>query len=361
MSGHSLEPEELISRLSHRPSHLIRAMIKMPDANAAAPSRRVRADRVSSLGALDRLPPEIMSMVLGMLDIQSNVHFAAVSCRASAFVQSQRAYRDLVAIAPQALAALPKVGLLGLHSITKLHGALRTQRCAACTEYGPFLFLPTGERCCWECLRYHPSFRMVLPREAKRYFGLGERHLKQLPTLHVIPGRYGISPNVAPENCRLVSAKLARALGLTLHGSAEKLSQALARTCKSAGLLATGRYFQSEPEVPPGQDSLLLPCQGNIPPDKFFGMASIPFPSLSKSGRIEQGLWCRGCETVLRLHDSLRLPSEVLVAVVPGSLEPMRVLLGLERRARSRESFLHHVRHCYGARQMVPELAAGME
>lgn len=70
------------------------------------------------------------------------------------------------------------------------------------------------------CLCCNPSLRMLLPKDAKRYFGLSERHLQQLPTLYVIAG------NPSPEHCRLVSAKAARALGLVVHGSVEKLAQA---------------------------------------------------------------------------------------------------------------------------------------
>ena len=294
-----------------------------------------------------------MSTLISMLDIQSIARFASVSYQSDAFIKSQRAYRDLVTVAPQALVALARVGLIGLHSLNELHSALRTERCATCIEYGAFLFLPTCERCCWECLRRNPLLRVFSLSEAKRYFGLSERQVQQLPTLHVLPGKYGISGDPAPENCTLVSVKAARDLGLVVHGPAEKLAQAMERRCKSVKLLVTGRYFQGGSAVAQDQDLLLLPSQGNVPPDDLFGVASIPFPSLSKSGRIEDGLWCRGCEATLRRYDSLRLPQDVLAAVVPSDCDPQRVLLGLERWAWSKESFLNHVKHCYGAQQLV--------
>ena len=93
-----------------------------------------------------------------------------------------------------------------------------------------------------------------------------------------------------------------------------------------------------------------------MPNDKFFGMASIPFPSISKLGRIEDGLWCQGCKETRHRYDSLCLPKDVLAAVVPSDVHALQVLLGLERRARSKESLLDHVKHCYGAWQLVPEL-----
>ncbi|KAB5559953.1 F-box domain-containing protein [Coniochaeta sp. 2T2.1] len=285
-----------------------------------------------------------------MLDIQSVVRFARVFSRGSSCVQSHRARRDLATFAPQALSALGRAGLIGLHSVADLHAVFRTERCAACVEFGAFLFLPTGERCCWECLRYNPSFRMLLPNKAMRVFGLSQRHLERLPTLHVIPGDYGISADPAPDDCRLVSVQAAKALGLEVHGSAENLAQAMARRCRSARLrVEGGRFLQSGLVVASqGQDLLLLPSHGNIPNDEYFGMASIPFPSLSKSGRIEHGLWCRGCALTLRRYHFL--PRDVLAAVVPANREPQRVLIGLERPARSKEAFLDHVKSCYGAR-----------
>ncbi|KAF5004126.1 hypothetical protein FDECE_9340 [Fusarium decemcellulare] len=357
MSNLSSEPDVLISRASHRPRQLLEAMITISDAQT--PAKSALADRVSSLGILNRLPPEVMFMVLGMLDIPSIANFARVSFRGNSCIQSLRAYQDLVTFAPQALVALGRVGLIRLHSVAELYAALRTERCSSCAEYGAFLFLLTCKRGCWECLRHNPSLRALPPKEAMRYFGLSKKQIKRLPTLFVLPANYDITRNPSPQDCRLVSVKAARELGLVVHGSAEQLAQAMARRCKSGRLLVTGQFYQSEPAVSQSQDLLLMPSQGNIPPADFFGMASIPFPSLSASGRVENGLWCRGCEITRHRYDSVRLPRDVLAALVSTNCEAMRVLLGLERRARSRESFLEHAKQCYGIQQLVPRLTIG--
>ncbi|KAF4958496.1 hypothetical protein FGADI_2420 [Fusarium gaditjirri] len=353
----SPELEALISCASHRPRHLLEAMITIPDTQK--PTQPTLAERVSSIGILDRLPPEIIFMLLGMLDIESIASFVRASFRGNTYIKSLQAYRDLVAFAPQTLTALGKAGLLNLHSVTELHAALRTERCASCVEYGAFLFLPTCERCCWECLRHNPSLRVLPPKEAKRYFAVSERHIQRLRTISVIPGNYGISRSPFPRSCRLVSVRAAKELGLMVHGSADRLSQAMTTKCKSAGLRADGRFLQSDPVTSQNQDPLLLPSQGNIPTDKLFGMASIPFPSLSASGRLENGLWCRGCEITLHQYDSLRLPRRVLATLVPRNRDALLVLLGLERRARSTGSFLEHIKHCYGIQQLVPRLTIG--
>jgi hypothetical protein len=314
-----------------------------------------------------------MSLMLGALDARSLAHFACVSFRGHAFVQSLYAYRDLVEFAPDVLLALGKMGLIHLHSIAQLYDALQSDHCATCNEYGAFLFLPTCKRCCWQCLRCEPSLRLILHIAAKKYFGLSKRHLQRLPACTIIPGTYGLDATPAPPSYRpLVAAKAAMDLGLEVHnGSTERLASVRARRCRSAKFVATGRYLQegssssgSGPDMAPahhqGQDALMKPSQGNIPPDTYFGMASIPFPVLSKSTRTtENGLWCRGCEFTHGQYRYGRLSNDVISAIVPSDCEPQRVLLGLERRARSREAFMDHISQCYGAGQLAPDLLSG--
>lgn len=363
------DARSVLSRLSYRHGDLLRAMISL-----ALPSKAPRAalaNRASSVGSLDCLPPEIMSLTLGALDARSLAHFARVSFQGHAFVQSLQVYRDLVEFVPEVLWALGEMGLIHLHSMAQLYDALQSERCATCNQYGAFLFLPTCRRCCWQCLRCEPSLRLISHAEAKRYFGLSERHLRRLPACHIIPGTYGLDATPAPGHSPLVAIKAAMDLGLEVHGgSAERLAHIMARRCRSSRLVATGRYLQGGsgggsggPDMASahqGQDALMKPCQGNIPHDKYFCMASIPFPSLSKSTRtIENGLWCRGCEFTHSRYRYGRLTNDLVSANVPSDCEPQRVLIGLERRARSREVFLDHIGHCYGAGQLAPDLLTG--
>lgn len=79
-----MKPEILISHLSYRPSKLINALIKI---TPPKPSHSTLADHASSLGILNRLPLELISIMLGMLDVQSIARFAMVSFRGNTFVQ----------------------------------------------------------------------------------------------------------------------------------------------------------------------------------------------------------------------------------------------------------------------------------
>jgi hypothetical protein len=129
--------------------------------------------------------------------------------------------------------------------------------------------------------------------------------------MDVIPGVYGISANSTPEHLRLVSAQAVADLGLEIHGSAENLANVLTRGCRSSKSLLTGRFLQGSITAPRDQDLLFMLSQDSIRNNDYFGAASIPFPSISRCGEIDRGLWCRGCELTTRQHDHARLPLRV--------------------------------------------------
>ncbi|EPE06009.1 f-box domain-containing protein [Ophiostoma piceae UAMH 11346] len=302
-----------------------------------------------------------------MLDPQSTVHFSSVCFLARSLAHASHAYRDLATFARDTLYALGKLGLAGAHSIADLHAALRAEQCTSCNDYGVFLFLPTAKRCCWECLRHNPQLHLLSLKDAKRFFVLSKRSIEKLPRIHVIPGKYGITQKPAPEHCILTSVAAARALGIQQHGSPDKLADALSkryssRAHTSSRLLLLGRFFQMEPRpVACGQDILFLPTLANIQSNGLLGMASLPFPSLLSPGHAETGLWCEGCSSTLRQYSVSQLRGDILNTIVPpeSGCHPTIVLMGLERRAYLRKAFLRHIKHCYGALQMVPELRDG--
>ncbi|KAH7157895.1 hypothetical protein B0J13DRAFT_183895 [Dactylonectria estremocensis] len=357
MAEPRFEFDKLVSFLSYRPDRLFKSMIEVERPPSPPPTLLVSVskERISSLGALDCFPPEITCHVLSMLDLQSLANVARTSSRGNAFVEGSYAFQDLVTSAPEVLVALRKLSLGGLHSITELYAAMQTQECANCFEYGAFLFLPTCERCCWKCLRNDPSFRVILHEQARQYFGLSTRQLMQLPALDVIPGKYGIWGDTASQ-CSLVSVKAAKELAVKVHGSEDNLVRVMEKKCENTRLVSTGRYYMGEAALR-GKDLRPIPNPGHIPIDNFFGMASIPFASISSSSNMfEYGLWCRGCEVTNLRYDHGRLPNPVLRSLVPRGRDPSHALLSLERRARSRNAFLLHLRHCYGAHLMVPSL-----
>lgn len=351
----------LLYRLTHRPEPLFDAMIpSVPPPGTPQESSftdHLEADRVSSLGLLELLPPELLSGILSMLDVQSIVRLSRTSVAGNLVVRSHQTYRDLVALAPEALSALSRTDLLGFYSVTDIHAALRAERCFACSRYGAFLFLPTCERCCWGCLRTSPLVRLIRPRQIMRYFGLSTEQLERLPALRVTPGKYAMAYEPDPRDQKLIPIKVARDVGLPMPGPLERMNDTEARRFLDAQRLVTGYHIlDAEATAPPDRDPLRMPSQGETLPDQYFGMGAVPFPSLSKSGKREDGLWCQGCEVVHNAFLARRLPQDVFAALVPANCAPQRLLVGMITRAYSEAGLLEHIKHCWGASQLVPEL-----
>ncbi|KAI1359726.1 F-box domain-containing protein [Xylaria arbuscula] len=346
-------PTNVLSRLSYRPRDMLYSMITIPD-----PPKSMKAsfqNSASSLGILDRLPAELLYEVLKNLDLQSTILFSRVSIRGRNIVYSFPAYRDVIKHAPHALAAFSQTKLLHLHSASELHNALRNERCATCPEYGVYLFLPTCERCCWQCLRSNPTRRVVSPTAAAKIFALSPKMVQQLPVMFSIPGTYGVACKSTQKSYRLVSINAVKELVISIYGSAGNAIEAIIRRQPNEQTESTARYLQAVFSDSTCLDSLMIPDQGNAAVDRYFGMASIPFPLLTTPDIVEHGLWCRGCEWTYKQYKDRRLSTYVIANMVPTDCDPDRVLFGMVRRARSRVGLSAHIRHCYGAQQLLAD------
>ncbi|KAJ5087581.1 hypothetical protein N7456_011197 [Penicillium angulare] len=347
------DSELIIKHLASAPSSFKEILVEL--ASLRQPAELDLLARSSTLGVLNRLPPEIITIILDMLDIQSMFRFSMSSYMGYAYVHSHRKYRDLITVALHPVASLVKLRVVHLHSVRELHGALRSGKCTYCPEYGAFLSLLSSERCCWECLGTNPSLKLISGASIRQYFALSEEELYQLPGLRNMPGISHMVADPNPSDSTFFNVKAAKAIALTKHGSVEKIAEGMRKRCYSTAHLTFGLHLLREP-IPPDQDPLLVPDSDYLRYDLFYGGGSIPFPSLSKSGNIDHGFLCLGCRHTRTLLSRSVLPDEELAALVPSNCRKRRVIYGLEMRARARGSFLNHIAHCYGARQMAPWL-----
>ncbi|KAF4468586.1 hypothetical protein FALBO_4523 [Fusarium albosuccineum] len=312
--------------------------------------------RASSLGQLDHLPAELLLSVLDLLDFQSLSRLSRVSVMGKDVVEDLPVYRDVMEHAPEALAALGQTRLLSCHPAALLQHTLRQSKCVSCFSFGGFLFLPTCERICFECLYENQALRMTTPSKAKQCFGLTESDLKQIPVMQSIPGTFGLRFQFAHKRVeRLVSVKQAKQLALQVHGSAEKLAELrLAFRADNMAPRDVGmfRHFHEAPLEPPGCDMSRLPRKAEVVEDDFGGMASIRFPYLAETG-VENGYLCQGCLVTYGHYMQGELPESALSELVPAGVGPYRPLLAILTRLWSTTGFPEHVRHCYGVRRLV--------
>lgn len=361
-SGHAESDQGLIDRLSHKPPEVGDAsgMIRIKDDETPKIPRLGRAP-MSTIGQLDKLPLEVIHMILNGLDFRSISRFSRTSLRASAIVQSLHTYRDLMQYAPRALAALAMTGLITQHSANTLHIALQSQNCSSCRSWhGTYLFLPTCVRCCWNCLVDNKSFWMIPRGVAARCFRITLRQVDQLPVLRTIPGWYCVGyksiHQKAPQ--QMVCIGSAKKLALTIHGSEAKIKSLGKEGGRHLSSLRQNHYrhYRAAQLQPYSTDPILLRGKREPINDPYGGIASIIFPSAA-GGVAEYSFWCRGCHWISKNIGMLE--SSVQARLLPDNLEPVIPLLKLPLRARSRENFLLHIRHCYGIRQIAQE--AGLE
>ncbi|KAK8065082.1 hypothetical protein PG997_011829 [Apiospora hydei] len=330
-----------------------------------------RLGKPSSLGLLGRLPLELMLDIFKYLDFQSITRFAKVSVLANGYVRSCREYHDVLTIIPEAVKALRRLGILRLHSVTDLYHALRADACATCGEAGPFLFLPTCQRCCIWCRRYHPSLRLMTRAQAKKYYGLTKQQTDRLRTVHVRTA-------ITTIHGRSVAVQAARDLSLAVHGSEEAVHDAVLASCASSETRDAGCYWTLAHLLRP-RDDWYVENLGPAPPPsgwqieelaEYATMATMYFPTLTDDGTLGYALWCQGCETA---HDRYRFevrsrePHEIdgglreqMRDCLPleyrtAEYHPSRAVLGLKDRAWWKESFLQHARHCPGAQNLLRE------
>ena len=216
----TLTPDALITILGWHPSFIFNSMRRFPD-EPIKTTVLARTLMSSSLGPLDTLPTELLYVILNSLDCQSLSRFARVCHRARTLVESLLSYQDVKKHATTALIALSQSKLITFHAVATIHAALISDKCVSCQRYGYFLFLPTCERCCYECLGKERSLRVITVQKAEVCFGIPEKDLCQIPMMFNIPTSYQAGKKVVS----LVSLKHAEKLGLSIHGSQEAMER----------------------------------------------------------------------------------------------------------------------------------------
>lgn len=323
----------------------------------------IQRDVHSHMGSLSTFPAEILSFLLDSLDFQSLSCLSQTSLLARNVVEQHPAYDDLMSYAPETLTALKKTGLLSYHSASQLRRTLRSEKCVSCTQFGSYLFLPTCERACCNCLIYNYSLRVTSLAMATRCFRLSYRQLGKIPIMLSIPGGYAMRRGLLLPGGRhrLVSVRQAKELAIKVHGSEEALQALHPKYYKeptTKGNNLQMNYFREvplEPSEPPFEITGFNP---KTRWDDYGGMAVIRFPAL-KNGELDFGTPCLGCEAILSAYeeDNTVLSDEVVFHLCPAfaHVHPVFALEFITNRLWSKTGFLQHIKECYGVENLLKE------
>ena len=242
--------------------------------------------------------------------------------------------------ASRALIALSRTKLIGFHTAAAIHAALLSDKCVFCEKYAAYLFLPTCERCCYNCQYKRRSLRVITVGTAESCFGVFPEDFGKIPIMLGIPGLCSVGHGVLRQTRlrlekSLVSLKQARRLGLSVHESWDVMESVGAYTPRRR--LRGTSWIKGSKSYHPRIDGL---C----------GMASIKFPSLLPNGELKKGFLCVGCQIESKAYDLTERDTRQLESVGDSEV-PHRT----QYQARSRSEFLEHVKDCKGARDFLRE------
>ena len=331
--------------------------------HVAVPATRLVALRVtatSTMGALDKIPAEILQMMLQNLDLRSLSRLSQTCTSGQNIVLSLRAYQELLQYVPAAMSALSGTRCISYFSLTQVHEAMCSEKCVSCGIFGAFLSFLTCERCCYECLTKNRSHWVTQPDLARKCFGLNEEQTKHLRILR-FPSLFPENDN--PQSIDLVSVLSAKLVALDVHDSITTMPDWQSLCTPRAMSARTGsennennylRWIQQTPVHTTDKQSKGFQAEYYIPDDLFSGMAYVPFPTLAH-GHLDSGTLCLGCKWLSlgwSEMDSGELKT-VLGGLACDTDKAEDMCMELRNRAWTREEFPEHLKTCYGIKRLL--------
>ena len=179
----------------------------------------VRSPCKENLGALDKLPLEILHEILSQLDLYSLTSFRDVNRRASESTESMLQYQIVSEFAPKALQGILIIGTARWITCQDLFNKLCTASCEICGDFGGYLYLLTCKRVCFVCFSEGERCLPLRLNQAARKFGLNRVTLRKLPQMCCLPGTYSPQKKQLRVATKFVDFESARNAGIALHGS----------------------------------------------------------------------------------------------------------------------------------------------
>lgn len=225
-----------------------------------------------STNQLDRLPLELLTEVLLLLDIPSLTRFRSLNHHAMELVNSVHQYTAIIEHCPNIIRAIVSIQADGFDCGT-LYRTLCTSRCSTCSRFGNRLYLIDCCRVCYFCFTRRAEYFPLTSREASKFFTPNAKpksnvrssrkllELAEPPSILSLPGRY----------CGALTTRggVLRPRRLRLYDR-----QAVVQSLVGCGLPQLDKTTRE--------------------PKRF--MAIISAPVLLNAGRqIDQGFFCSGC------------------------------------------------------------------
>lgn len=249
------------------------------------------------LGALDRLPLEIIHLALVRIDIQSLTDFRRVNTRAKLITDSIPQYKRILAHAPASVRGSLNINTARFFSCLDLYEKLSTAECDSCGDFGGYMYLITCRRVCFLCFTEKIGYLPVSRKDASRKFGLGSEQLASLPCMKSFPGRYSPRGIKCRQRETLFDYSAARQAGIAVHGTIgsmeEHVSEMASKRLDAYNTkLSLRRTNGTNLRRPRSEDSF---DGRNSNPKRFMGIIRAPFFSV-QTVFSDWGFHCVACK-----------------------------------------------------------------
>lgn len=252
----------------------------------------------ASLGALDRLPIELLQEILIQLDLSTFMAFRCTNRRAKELADHLPQYKAITTNARNALRGILRIGTSRWITCKSLFEKLRTSACEHCGDFGGYLYILTCRRVCFLCFSQDKRYLPLRPGQACRKFGLERGIIQTLPCMRVIPGIY--SPNEKKANeTTLVDYESAFDAGIARHGSSGAVDEFVAAVAAKKLQAHRMRVLQAQQSgssrrtrMPPVADPFDMKSAN---PLRFVAIVRVPWLNRTSQDGVEWGFYCVGC------------------------------------------------------------------
>ncbi|PKY07638.1 hypothetical protein P168DRAFT_99293 [Aspergillus campestris IBT 28561] len=244
-----------------------------------------------------QLPLELIHQIFLELDVPSLGQVRRVNLATRHLVESFPVYQLLRQHAPDALRVMHATKCASFFPIHWLFTEFCQPWCRSCGEFGPYLYLPTVTRLCFQCCLFSPDYRVAPVRQVMFHFGISRHQIKSLPVIHNISEEE--FPGEGTQRHKFVDVAQAQKLGLRKHGSLETMKQ----LAKERSTAADDAYRQRRGDLRQGRRTKPVRRRG-IPPHpahngdadfwRHCGATAFPYWDC-ETQTLEPGTYCRAC------------------------------------------------------------------
>ncbi|KAJ5153417.1 uncharacterized protein N7482_009895 [Penicillium canariense] len=317
---------------------------------------------VSGPGVLSSLPLELVYHVISFMDLASAEYFSQ-TCRMSRYLLEHHVFYSVIArFVPRLRAIYALCGLKGWNTLYGLAEELHYPYCRTCGRQGTSLFLPLGERVCYNCSTQNPAFWCLSVSDAMNAFCMCQSQVESLPLVKsrmTVFSTANFPEVIADDESVLVPAKAAFLAALKIWGSRENMMRyskpgdpdVYADSTLDEVLVGASFRFLRNMQLKTADDPSQLDGPVIYMHPRMSSLVTVPFPWVPRDkDDCEHRYMCRGCDWLSKqcyIGPNLLEYSGIDSRLPKARLD--RIILGRRDIAHTWEELKEHIATCAGA------------